>query len=130
MPLQLLLKTPNLLISHDRANNWLYVNWQGTHDQESARACCRQIQAVFEQHSVSKILNDNSNVMRASTQLTPWGVQWLTELHASGLRHAAWVYAPDYPGRTPSEAIVQYLANPIVATFDDLATAHDWLRRQ
>lgn len=130
MYLLLLLETPGLLISHDTTNDWLYVSWLGEHDQASARACCEQIQTVFQQYPTSKILNDNSNVVNPNAQLTAWGLRWLQEMHALGLRYVAWVYAPDYPGREPSDALVQYLSKPVVVTFDDLATAHDWLQRQ
>lgn len=128
--MRLILETPELLISHDAVNDWLYVSWLGSHDQESARACCRQIKAVLQQNPTGKILNDNSGVMNPNAQLTEWGVRWLQELYALGLRYAAWVYAPNYPGRSPSDALVQYLDKPVVVTFDDLATAHDWLQRQ
>ena len=130
MPLQPLLETPGLLISYDVANDWLYVSWLGDHDQESARACCEQIHAVFQQYPTSKVLNDNSNVLRAAASLTPWGIQWLQQLYTLGLRYVAWVYAPDFPGREPSEMMIKYLDKPVIVAFDDVATAHDWLQRQ
>ena len=70
------------------------------------------------------------SVLRAAAYLTPWGVQWLQQLYSLGLRYMAWVYAPDFLGREPANAIMQYLDKPVVVAFDDLATAHSWLAQQ
>ncbi|MFD2785534.1 hypothetical protein [Hymenobacter rubripertinctus] len=124
------LPTPEVFISYDAANNWLYADWQGEHDQASARQCCGHIQAAMQRYPTGKLLNDNSNLSRSEVQLTEWGVNWLREMYAQGLRYMAWVYAPDYPGRQPSEMLVRYLDKPTVVAFDDVATACLWLSRQ
>ena len=124
------LETPEVLISYDAENDWLYADWQGVHDQHSARVCCGYIQTALQQYPTHKLLNDNSSLSRPDTQLTEWGVNWLREMYARGLHYVAWVYAPDYPGRKPSDALVQYLEKPTVLAFDDVATACLWLSRQ
>lgn len=130
MQLELILELPQLTISYDHDNQWLYVNWQGVHDQDSTRQGCLLILEVIRQRPVAKILNDNTNITHPSFQVTEWGISWLRTMHAAGLHYMAWVYAPTFPQRRASEAIVQYLANPTVASFDDLATAYYWLRQQ
>lgn len=130
MPLELLSASPKLTISYDTDNDWLYVSWHGPHDQESARLGCLQLLAVMRERPTAKVLNDNSNVQRADLVLSQWGIDWLGQMHALGLRFLAWVYAPEFASREPTEALVRYLASPTVVTFDDLASAYHWLRQQ
>lgn len=130
MQLELMLDQPGLSISYDHDNGWLYVNWQGVHDHASSRQCCLAMLAVMHQRPTAKILNDNSNITYTSIYLTDWSLNWLRDMHEAGLRYLAWVYAPVFPGRNSTEAIVQYLERPTVASFDDVATAFNWLRRQ
>ncbi|MBT9393626.1 hypothetical protein KLP40_10675 [Hymenobacter sp. NST-14] len=130
MPLLPVLEAPEIIISYDTENQWLYADWQGEHTQDSARVGCHHIQTALGQYPTSKLLNDNSNLSRPQMQLTEWGVNWLREMYGQGLRFVAWVYAPDYPGRKPSDALVRYLEKPTVLAFDDVATAFLWLSRQ
>jgi hypothetical protein len=130
MHLEPILELPQLTISYDHDNHWLYVNWQGAHDQESSRQGCLLILEAIRQRPVAKVLNDNSNITHTSFQVTEWGINWLKTMHEAGLHYLAWVYAPAFPARKSAEAVVQYLANPTVASFDDLATAYHWLRQQ
>ena len=124
------LGTPDILISYDAENDWLYVNWQGMHTQASVQHGCQLMQDALRQYPTRRILNDNSNLVRLNLQLTEWGVQWLRGMYEVGLRYMAWVYAPDFPGRKPSDSIIQYLDKPTVLAFDDVATACLWLSRQ
>lgn len=130
MQLEPILELPQLTISYDHDNQWLYVNWQGVHDHASSRQGCLRMLEVMRQRPVTKILNDNTNITYTSIQLTDWSLNWLRDMHAAGLRYLAWIYAPVFPARKSTEAIVQYLSNPTVASFDDLATAYYWLRQQ
>ncbi|RSK31747.1 hypothetical protein [Hymenobacter metallilatus] len=130
MQLELILENDNLTISYDHDNHWLYVNWQGFHNQESSRQACLLILEVMRRRPAAKILNDNSNITHTTVYLTSWSLNWLQEMYAAGLRYLAWIYAPEFPERKSTDAIVQYIENPTVASFDDLATAYNWLRRQ
>lgn len=130
MQLEPILELPELAISYDHDNHWLYVNWRGAHDHASSQAGCLLLLEAIQRRPTAKLLNDNSNVTHTSFQVTDWSLSWLRDMHAAGLRYLAWVYAPVFPGRTSTEAIVQYLTNPTVASFDDVATAYHWLRRQ
>ncbi|MET4108166.1 hypothetical protein [Hymenobacter sp. UYP22] len=130
MQLELILDQPGLTISYDHDNEWLYVNWQGAHDPVSSRQCCLAMLDVMRQRPTAKILNDNSNITSTTVKLTEWSLNWLQDMYEAGLRYLAWIYAPVFPGRNSTEAIVQYLERPTVASFDDVATAFNWLRRQ
>lgn len=125
-----MLELPGLAISYDHDNEWLYADWQGVHDHASSRQGCLAMLEVMRQRPSAKILNDNSNITYTSIYLTDWSLAWLEEMHEAGLRYLAWIYAPVFPGRKSTEAIVQYLERPVVTSFDDVATAFNWLRRQ
>ncbi|UOQ77885.1 hypothetical protein MUN84_04360 [Hymenobacter sp. 5516J-16] len=126
----IIIDSPGITISYDYHNKWLYVNWWGEHNQESGRAGCDLILTVLSEWPAAKILNDNSNVTRAALQLTTWGISWLRDMYAAGLRYLAWVYAPDFQGRAAADKMMRYLEKPLVATFDDVASAYTWLRQQ
>ncbi|MCA8831068.1 hypothetical protein LF252_10565 [Hymenobacter sp. BT728] len=109
---------------------WQYVNWHGVHDIASSRQCCLLMLEAMRLRPSAKILNDNSNIIRTSVHLTEWSLQWLASMHEAGLHYLAWVYAAEFPERQSTEAIVKYMARPTVASFDDVATAYNWLLRQ
>ncbi|RSK48823.1 hypothetical protein [Hymenobacter rigui] len=130
MQLELILEQPGISISYDHDLQWQYVNWQGVHDSASSRQGCLLMLEAMRLRPAAKILNDNSNITYTSVYLTEWSLNWLREMHTAGLRYLAWVYAPVFPERQATEAIVQYLSNPTVASFDDVANAYNWLLRQ
>ncbi|WP_400193052.1 hypothetical protein [Hymenobacter sp. B81] len=125
-----LLAAPGITISYDADNRWLYADWLGEHDQDSSQRCCLLLLEALRAHPCSRILNDNSNITRTSVQLTLWGSWWLDEMLAAGLRHIAWVYPRDFAARQATEAVVRFIQRPVVATFDDVASAYFWLQAQ
>lgn len=126
----LIFDQPALAISYDYTHQWLYVNWRGPHNQESTRAGCACILEALSQWPTAKILNDNTNITRASLQFTEWGVAWLRDMYAAGLRYLAWVYAAEFEGRQASEKLVRLMTHPTVVSFDDIQSAQVWLIRQ
>ncbi|GGG47987.1 hypothetical protein [Hymenobacter glacieicola] len=126
----IIVDSPGITISYDYLNQWLYVNWWGEHNQESTRAACSLILQALSEWPTAKILNDNSNITRAAMQLTAWGIAWLRDMYAAGLRYLAWVYAPNFQGREASEEMRRYIEKPLVVTFDDIDSAYAWLRLQ
>ncbi|SHJ37383.1 hypothetical protein SAMN02745146_2955 [Hymenobacter daecheongensis DSM 21074] len=128
MNLHPLVNTESLFIAYDQDNDWLYADWKGIHTQASAQAGCEQILQCLKLRPCRKILNDNSNVFRAEFRLTGWGLSWLHELGSLGLECLAWVYAPDFKARQDAEALLPLITQPVLATFDDLASACWWLQ--
>ncbi|RPD47718.1 hypothetical protein DNI29_09750 [Hymenobacter sediminis] len=126
----IIVDTPGISISYDFTNQWLYINWRGMHNQESTRAACALILDSLSQWPAAKILNDNTNVTRAALQFTEWGVAWLQDMYAGGLRYLAWVYAKEFDGRQASEKLVRLMTHPTVVSFDDIDSARKWLSQQ
>ena len=130
MQLEILVDSPGISIGYDPDNQWLYVNWQGEHDQETSRAACLLMLQSLQTRQCAKILNDNSNVTRTSMQLTQWGLQWLDDMHRVGLQYIAWVLPNGLFARQAVESTVHAIEAPQVGTFDDVASAYVWLRQQ
>ena len=130
MQLHIIIDSSELFIGHDADNQWLYVDWKGEHDQESSRAACLLMLECLRAWPCHKILNDHSNISRATLQLTAWGAWWLDELRAAGLQYLAWVLPRGLLARQAVETGVHAIEIPRVATFDDVASAYVWLQQQ
>ncbi|KAA9333131.1 hypothetical protein F0P96_09120 [Hymenobacter busanensis] len=130
MQLQPITDTPSITIGFDAVNNWLYVDWKGEHDQESSQTCCLLMLEALRKFPCAKILNDNSSITRTTVQLTVWGAWWLEEMQRAGLQYVAWVYPRVFEARQATEATVKFIQQPVVATFDDVASAYVWLQKQ
>ena len=130
MPLCLLVDTPSLAISYDPDNQWQYVEWKGKHDPVSSWAACALMLDTLRAFPCPKILNDNSGITRTTMQLSARSLDWLTQMHAAGLQVLAWVLPQQLASRRTTEGFVLQVGAPVVCTFDELASAYDWLQRQ
>ncbi|UOQ80852.1 hypothetical protein [Hymenobacter sp. 5414T-23] len=100
MLLRSLLDTPEITISYDADNQWLYADWKGEHDQESSQRCCMLLLDSLRQWPCHKLLNDNSSISKTTVQISVWGAWWLEEMMRAGLQYVAWIYpAILLPGR-------------------------------
>lgn len=130
MQIHPILETPGIVIGYDSDNQWLYVDWRGEHTLESARECCLLMLDSLRRWPCHKILNDNSNILRTTVQLSEWSAWWLNEMLVAGLHYIAWIFPRDFGARQHSEQMLQHIQRPIVGTFDDVASAYIWLGRQ
>jgi AraC-like DNA-binding protein len=130
MPLCPLVDTPGLSISYDADNQWQYVEWKGKHDPVSSWAACALMLDTLRAFPCAKILNDNSGIKRTTMQLSARSLAWLAQMHAAGLQCLAWVLPEKLASRRTTEGIVLQIAAPAVCTFDELASAYEWLQRQ
>lgn len=125
-----LIENSGIAIGYDADNHWLYVDWRGEHDQDSSQAACMLMLEALRSRPCHKILNDNSSITRTTVQLSLWGAWWLEEMLRAGLQYIAWIYPRDFAARQASESTLQAIQHPVVATFDDVASAYLWLQRQ
>jgi hypothetical protein len=129
MQLHPLVESAGISISYDCTNEWLYADWKGLHDQASSRAACLQLLECLRTQPCRKILNDNFHISHSSMRLTQWGSWWLNEMQKAGLQYIAWVLPQNILARQATETTVKSISNPVVATFDDLASACLWLQK-
>jgi len=130
MQLRPLVDNPEIFIGYDETNQWLYVDWKGRHDATSAWVTCGLMLEALQAFPCDKILNDNSNIIYSTMQLTARSLEWLARMHAAGLRYLAWVLPRQLSSRQTTEGVVLEIEAPTVCTFDDLASAFVWLQRQ
>lgn len=123
--------TPALSIAFDPALQWLYVEWKGPHDAESARSGGELILQQLQQRPCRKMLNDNSQVSSDWESGARWvGGEYYRRLARQGIGHVAWVCPPNWSARKSMETAMGFVTEPVVVLFDDVATAYAWLNRQ
>ena len=130
MQLEPLANQVGIAILYDHANDRLYADWHGEHTRETSQVACLLLLEYLRAHTTTRILNDNSRISHISGELGEWSRWWLGEMRAAGLAALAWVYPPTFPARKSTDAFMLPITQPLVATFDDLASAYDWLRSQ
>jgi len=130
MKLEPLADQAGVAISYDRDNDWIYADWYGVHTRETAQAVCLLLLAQLRAHATTRILNDNSRILHTTVEPGEWSMWWLGEMRAAGLTALAWVYPPGFAARRSTDALLLSVAHPLIATFDDLASAFCWLRSQ
>jgi hypothetical protein len=127
--LRCLLDTPGLRVSYDTVNQWLYNQWRGSHTEATIKEGAAGIYACLAHQPCAKILSDHSEVIGNWQGAAPWvGRQYFDRLARRGIRHFAWVYAPGYYDRVAMERSRFFSTHPVVAIFNDVASAYDWLR--
>ena len=130
MQLEPLADQAGVSISYDRDNDWLYADWYGEHTRETSQAACLLLLEHLRAHTTTRILNDNSRIQHTTIELGEWSMWWLGEMRAAGLTAIAWVYPPSFAARKATDARLLPITQPVVASFDDLASAFCWLRSQ
>ena len=129
--MHLLLDTPSISISFDFIENWLYAEWKGPQDLESVQTGAREMLRLLQLERCHKVLNDNRRVTTIWSDAAEWGGQiWFPQMAAAGLQYFAWIYSPNAYSRLSTDLTLQYTdaTGPIVATFDHIDTARNWLR--
>ena len=129
--MHLLLDTPSISISFDFQENWLYAEWKGEQNMESVQWGALEMLRLLKQEHCHKVLNDNRLVTSIWSDASEWGGKiWFPQMAAAGLHYFAWIYSPNAYSRLSTDLTLQYTpeTGPIVATFDSIETARNWLR--
>lgn len=129
--MELLYDSLPLSISYDPDHAWLYVEWKGVHTAASAQTGGELVLQYLKQRPCHKMLNDNSQVTSGWERGARWvGGQYYTMLAEEGMRFVAWVCPPHWSARKSMDTAMQFVTQPVVVLFDDVATAYTWLVRQ
>ena len=131
MALQTLLKEPHITIVYDHEHEWLYANWLGNQNLTTVQTGALAMLRLIKEYRCRKVLNDNTYVTSMWSEAAEWGGKdWFPAMMAAGLEYFAWVYSPNTYSRLSTDLTLQFTAGvPVVATFDDLATATAWLEQ-
>ncbi|WP_139920877.1 STAS/SEC14 domain-containing protein [Hymenobacter sp. DG01] len=129
--METLYDSPPLSIFYDDGHEWLYVEWKGAHSAASAQSGGELILHHLQLHPCRKMLNDNSQVTTGWEEGSRWvGSHYYKTLSEQGIRFVAWVCPPNWSARKSMDTAMQFVTQPMVVLFDDLATAYAWLLRQ
>jgi len=129
MDLHLLTESSTLGLYQDVENEWLYLDWRGDLTLPIVREGCMTVSKYFLQGNYSKVLNDNTNIMSLTADVSPWlATEFLPYIVVGGIKYIAWVYAPNLNTQHYTHIALSGLKAPIVALFSDVATAYGWLK--
>lgn len=128
--LEFIREVPGMVVSYDRANQWLYADWHGEHTAESSAVACQLLLEVARERRCAKILNDNSNITRSTARITDVGWQWMHDIYATGVHYFVWVSPTTAMDEEMRENALRSSRRPFVVAFPDLASACSWLLRQ
>lgn len=129
MNIDLLAETTNLFISYDRSNQWLYLDWCGDLTLRSVQQSCLLVAECFLAQNCTRILNDNTNVTSITPDVGIWlATEYLPHIEAAGVEYMAWVHSSNIDTQACTDVALFDLMTPVVALFNDLASAYSWLR--
>ncbi|WP_139923507.1 hypothetical protein [Hymenobacter sp. DG01] len=129
MSLQLLTETSAISVYLDTENHWIYVDWQGDLTLPVVQASCLTIARYVLLGSYTKVLNDNTNVLSLSPDVSPWlANEYLPYVTLGGVKYIAWVYSPNMSTQCYTDIALFNLDSPVVALFSDTASACMWLQ--
>ncbi|UYZ64758.1 hypothetical protein [Hymenobacter weizhouensis] len=129
MSLQLLTEGTTLALYHDTENGWLYADWQGELTLPTVQENCLTIAQYFLQGDYRQVLNDNTNVVSVSADISPWlASEYLPYIVLGDVDHIAWVYSPILSAQCYTDLAVYALNSPVVALFSDMDAACSWLK--
>jgi hypothetical protein len=131
MAQRILHDVPTLAISYDYDHSWLYLDWRGNLDDEAVMAGALRLLELLEQEQCSKVLNDNTHTTGLWADAARWGGEvFFPQLYAAGCRYFAWVHSPERYSELSAQLAIEHTnAGITFMTFQDPATAAEWLRR-
>ena len=119
-------KAPNLEITYDSANRFIYCNWIGFQNKQSIMAAGGTILELLKKKGAAKVLNDNTLVTGPWQEAAQWtSTVWFPDMIKAGLRNFAWVFSRDIFAELSAKKAMP--ANDIVKSFSDLEDAKKWL---
>ncbi|MDQ3292254.1 MAG: hypothetical protein M3Q05_13285 [Bacteroidota bacterium] len=124
-----LVKKSFIEIEYDPQNEWLYVNWIGSFDEERGMTGCEDVLLALQKYQVNKIINDNRNVVGSWDEAVSWLVNsWFPRFLGVGCFYIAWVQSPCLESQASMAQTLQFeIPNVTILVFNDVETAKNWL---
>lgn len=131
MELQKLYRRDFVEISFDSSNAWIYADWRGYQSDASIKEGCELILEALIRFNVSKVLNDNRQVVGIWTGVADWMARdWFPRMSNAGMRKFALVYSSSRLSQVSADAAM-LLYDPdgheVVGFFAE-SVATSWLR--
>jgi CheY-like chemotaxis protein len=130
MPLIVLFSESFIEISFDPKAEILHVNWKGYQSVASIRNGCEAILKFMTERKLSKVLNDNTNVLGIWRSAAEWiALDWFPRMKQSGLKGFAWIYSSSRLSQISTDETLSMMNSEQhgVALFHNKAEAVSWL---
>lgn len=130
MPLTVLFSESFIEISFDPKAEILHANWKGYQSVASVRSGCETILKFLTEKKLSKVLNDNTNVLGIWRSAAEWvALEWLPRMKQAGLKGFAWVYSSSRLSQISTDETLSLIDSEHygIAIFHNKAQAANWL---
>jgi hypothetical protein len=117
-------------IDYHEAGRYFHVNWKGYQTDKSVKDGINCLINLMIEHRVSKVLNDNTNVLGIWMGVAGWLVfDALPRARKAGMTAFAHVYGPSRFSRVSADAAIALLNSSTtdIKAFEDIQAAKDWL---
>ncbi|MCG8308936.1 MAG: hypothetical protein MI975_16190 [Cytophagales bacterium] len=124
-----LLKKKNVIVEHDKQQNYLYLNWVGFQTEEGIYEAGEDILEIFKKLDCSNVINDNREVQGPWNKASEWTQSyWFPAMIKAGLKKFAWIF-PDnvFAELSASKAMPN---TEVVHKFYEYEAAENWLKTQ
>ncbi len=108
---------------------YLYVDWIGFHNMDTVKDGCMEIYKAVEQYKVTKVVNDNTNVLGSWSDAAEWvGEVWFPKVEHAGLKYFAWIYAPAAFSKMSANKSVEKTNSRVkIRLFTELQLGIQWI---
>jgi hypothetical protein len=118
-------------LSYDELFQWLYAEWQGTHNAISSLESCAIILQHAQTLACRRLLCDTSLAYDGWDEIGQWmSTDYLPQLAKNGITHVAWVVAQNWAASHAILDFIQHSTTPYISVFTEALDAYDWLARQ
>ncbi len=119
----------HITLSYVSKNNMIYADWKGFQNLNSIQNAGAIALEMINKYKVSKILNDNTQVMGTWSEASDYiGGELLPMMYKAGLRQMAWIYSPNSFSQLSAQKSVDFLTEDVnVKFFTDNNKAKIWL---
>ena len=147
-------QSPGLSIAYDHCKDWIFLEWRGFHDEDSVRAGCLLLLHYVQLKKCTKVLTTDTLSSSKASVVDEWlldapgsnswesaaswlGSEFYRQLADAGLKYLAWVNSSSPVNRraanaalAASEALQPKENRLLIITFDDVASAYEWLQHR
>ena len=129
--MDLLHSQDNIDIYYNPDGPWLYVDWKGYQTEGFVQQGCERMLQAMVSCGVSKVLNDNTNVVGIWIGAAEWGAtDWFPRMRQNGLKHFAWVNSTSRLSQISTDATLSMAATDTATVFNSVPEAEAWLKAQ
>lgn len=122
--------TSALTVYQDSNNQWLYANWHGIHEVDTAAQSAQLLIDCVKAYPYRKLLNNTQQVTSGWDGREQWAGETLfSSLAQLGVCYIACVYSKQWLARYSLDRTLEYATQPFIVSFEDLATACNWLQQ-